>query len=240
MKNRLFLLLLFVLCNCVGHAQHTKLANNFTLTGYITGKHYNVIWLRYPDINGNIIQQKATIKNNTFLFTGYIASPANAELADEFFPGIEEIRNYNGNLFISPGAMSVSLNGTDLSSAKITGSVMQDDWQKLEQQKLVLFNSIDSINKEMWKLSAAGNSPKNHKAHELLMRISEKYDDQLKQANYKFIIAHPNSYLSPYLTRYYLHSEKLSVDSARMFYKTFTIPLKQSVAGTLLQKELAK
>ncbi len=134
--------------------------------------------------------------------------------------------------------MTVSLNANDLSSAKITGSVMQDDWDKNEQQKQPLVSVKNSINKEMWKLSSAGNTPQNHKAHELLRLKVEKSDKKLNQVDYKFITTHSNSYLSAYLTRYYYTSSKLSRDSAAGFYKTFTPAVKQSIAGMLLQKEI--
>ncbi|MDB5003464.1 MAG: hypothetical protein JWQ34_1689 [Mucilaginibacter sp.] len=240
MKILLFLLVTLTLGTGVTYPQQKKTTNNFTLTGHISGKQTLPIWFRYPDGNGKIIQQKVTVKNNLFVIMGYTSSPANVEFSNDFEPNGRIIKNYFGDLFIGPGAITVLMTGDDLSSAKIIGSMMQDDWNKLEQQKQPLYKVRDSLNKEMWKLSSAGNTPKNHEAHMLVGHKVNICDEQLKQADYKFIITHSNSYLSAYLTNYYYDWQKIKADSAKIFYNTFTTPVKYSVSGRLLQKGLAK
>lgn len=237
MKNKLLLLLLLLFCGCAQQSKIKKNSNDFTLKGTITGKHGQVIWLRYPDINGEIIQQQAIIKNDSFIFKGSLSSPVNAEFSDEFYPNISYIRNFSSVTFLSPGDMTVSVDSNSINAQKLTGSIMQDDWDGLQIQKSHLVKIKDSLYTEMFKVERAGNTPTNHAAHITIVSKIDQCTEKEKQLDYGFIQSHPNSYLSPYLTEFYFNGmRELPLDSAVHFYSSLSTQVKNSVAGRQLGK----
>jgi len=241
MKALKYLLLLIVSISYLNCSQQKNPTNNFTLKGTIAGKHGPVIWLRYPDTNGKIIQQKAVINNGTFIFKGTLSSPVNAEFSDQFYPNITYIRNFYSTTFLSPGDMTVVLGDNTLDVRKLTGSVMQDDWSKLDRKKKQLYKLQDSISNEIFKIQRNGNTPKNHAIVETLSQKIHVIVNKKKQIEYDFIQLNPNSYLSPYITQYYFSGmRELQLDSAEKFYDSFATYVKNSVAGKSLKREITK
>ncbi|RYU90163.1 AhpC/TSA family protein [Mucilaginibacter terrigena] len=175
MKRKLWLLFPVLLCNLILYARPPKTVNNFILKGAIANRKIHQIWLRYNVNNGKKVRLKTFVKNGSFLFRGFIASPVYAEFF--FDNGPHSDLGFN-SIFLSPGSMTVSLVKDDTEHTKVSGSVMQDDWYRLR-----------------------ANMPKP----DSLFKDYGKWIEQNKQLDYNFIATHPASYLSPYLAADYSH-----------------------------------
>ena len=130
--------------------------------------------------------------------------------------------------------MTVSLHENDFAHAKITGSQMQQDWDYLiKQEKPIQQNKLKLYN-ESWKISAGGNTPKNHAAVVVIGNKIDSCDELVKQMDYRFAFTHPDSYLSAYLVNNYI--EELPLDTIEMYYNTFSPFVKNSIAGLSIHK----
>ncbi|TFF40843.1 TlpA disulfide reductase family protein [Mucilaginibacter psychrotolerans] len=214
MKNCLSLLFAFFLFNCAAFAQTQKPSDNFELHGTLSHSKTRVLWLRYRLSNEKQVAFKALVKKGSFTFKGYIPSPLYAEFYFDYLPQPNRGLGLNP-IFLSSGKMSVSLVENEAEKTKITGSAMQDDWDKLQLQKAPLQKEV---NLNDWN----------------------KIQAEEKQIDYKFIVAHPNSYLSPYLIDYYFDGQELRLDSASNFYKSLTAEVKSSFAAKILAAKISK
>lgn len=238
MKKSLYLIIILLICNSAIYSQAPKPTNNFTLKGTIANHKIHLIWLRYTTEHETKVLFKAPVKNGSFLFKGFIASPVYAEF---FFDNEPQPRSDFGfnMLFLNPGNMTVSLVKDDTEHTKITGSVMQDDWDYLNTQKQPAIAARNNLDVEINKIGAKGNTPENHKAVEKLGDKKDQFNEQLKQIDFTFIKTHPNSYLSPYLMDNYFIEKTLKLDSAEMLYNSFTQRVKNSIAGKKIGSKIA-
>lgn len=238
MKKSLYLIIILLLCNSAIFSQAPKPANNFTLKGTITNHKIHLIWLRYTTEYEKKVLFKAPVKNGSFLFKGFIASPVYAEFFFDNEPRPRSDFGFN-MLFLSPGHMTVSLVGDDAERTKITGSVMQDEWEILnKQQKPITALKVafyTTPNKPNLQKDTTGNNI----AYKKTLDQANLYDEQLKQIDFKFIKTHPDSYLSPYLMENYFTEKTLKLDSAEMLYNSFTQQVKNSIAGKKIGSKIA-
>ncbi len=236
MKSQLCLLLIFIFCSCTDRTQKNKPLNIFILKGSIIGKNTHTIFLSYKDTAGKKIEDSARVNNGTFEFNGSIISPVFAELTTDAKKKSENDSHYT-EFFLSPGNMTVSIKEDDFDQAKITGSVMQDDWNKLKKLEEPTTRTKDSLEIQMNKLRELVNTKKVHAAYEVLLSKFDQTDQQQKQVNYKFITTHTQSFLSAYLLENFLGGD-MPTDSIEMFYNPFSDAVKKSVSGKAIEKEI--
>ncbi|SDT53411.1 Glutathione peroxidase, house-cleaning role in reducing lipid peroxides [Mucilaginibacter mallensis] len=237
MKSIVALLFFLFLLSSLASAQKKQAVPNYILRGTFTGKHSHALFLDYKDNNGKKIRRKAYIKEDKFTFKGWISSPVYATLMSDIkvMPNNKYDVSNGTEIFLSPGEMTVSLHENDFEHAKITGSQMQDDWDELiKQEKPIQQNKLSLYNKS-WKISAGGNTPKNHAAVVAIGGKIDSCDELVKQMDYRFAFTHPNSYLSAYLVNNYI--EELPLDTIERYYNTFSSSVKNSIAGLSIQKE---
>jgi len=243
MKPILALIFSLFLLSSLASAQKKQAVPNYTLRGTFTGKHSHAIFLDYKDSNGKRIRRKAYVKNGKFIFKGWISSPVYAFLVGDIKVTLNKKPDVsNGTeMFLSPGEMTVSLQENDFEHAKITGSIMQRDYNDFEMQRQAILKSKDSLEFLMNKLRQKVNTAGVHKAYLVLLDKLDKFDEKDNLFEYHFIKTHPNSYLSAYLLdNCFDPGEDLSLDSAEIFYNLFTPVVKNSIAGLLLRKKITE
>ena len=240
MKRFISLLLFLFLLTYLASAQK-QITPNFILRGTFTGKHTHAIFLQYIDGNGKRIERKAYIRRGKFLFRELIASPVYAGLISDIKvkpKDIGEVSNFT-EIFLSPGEMTVSLHENDFGHAKITGSIMQSDYDQFEMQRQLILKSKDSLDFNMNKLRQKVNTAEVHKAYLILLDKLNTFDKKDNQFEYYFIKTHPSSYFSVYLLdNCFSPGGDLSLDSAEIIYNTFTPYVKNSIAGISLRKKI--
>lgn len=238
MKANLFLLLFFFLYACKSPEQHKKTSGSFTLKGRFAGTKADSLFLSYKDSSGKKVEQSVKITNGSFLFKGFIGSPVYAMIMSNI--KIKPDRDPNASnateLFLSPVTMTLSLRENEF-DPKITGSKMQDDWERLKKQYEPIFKVKDSLSREMNKLSAAGNTPKNHAAAMILGNKDDQCNILIKRIDYQFIHKNPQSFFSAYLLETYLGTD-ISLDSIEMFYRPFSAEVKTSIAGKSIYRTI--
>lgn len=239
MKRKLVLAGLLVFACHQLFAQQAK--SNFTLSGKVVGRNTGMIWFDYADRTGKEIKDSTYLKNGAFSFTGNISAPSQALIA-----GNIKSLNMGGpnfaEIFISPGVMEISLHENDFKSFRLTGSVMQDDAYALNNQKAAILKVDSVFDMEFGNLNkeekAGGNTEKLKAKRDSLYKAYQVYSRQAQTIDYNFIASHPKSYLSPYLMNYYFGSRKLSLDSAEMFYNSFTPEVKSSFSGKSIKADI--
>lgn len=239
MKKTTALTLILFSCVCIAKSQ-PKVETRFTLTGKIIGRMDGSIKLSYISKNGKEINDTATLINGAFAFRGEVPGPIYATLTGNTKTRSVDDPNFT-ELFIAPANMSVTLQEGDFKHAEISGSVMQDDMNLLNKQKRQLNKDVAVLVLEMNKLNGAesGKSPDLLKVKkDSLYKIYYQYRALEKGVDYKFISGHSASYLSPHLMEYYFGSRKLSLDSAQLFYNSFTPEVKNSVAGKNINADI--
>lgn len=219
--------LLFLLSVFFINAQGQSKENEFNIEGKIHGADAGIIVLQYLNSNGKSIIDSADIIKNTFFFHGSISEPTISSIS--YFP--EEINNNSDdnflNIFLENGTIHVDLSVNDFSSAVISGSKTQQQFERLQIEKDVIRKKIREINKAI--------TPENKREQEHLIMdlLYEK-----NKTDYIFISRNPNSILSAYCLITF-HSN-LSIDSLEHFFYQLSDEVKSSYYGKKIQKHLLK
>jgi len=241
MKTRFFLLLLLLSYNSHANIKEKRHPYNFILRGHVIGKHTHSLHMRYIDGYGKTLDQKVYIKNGSFVIKGYISSPVCAGILNDIKinpNNHEDISNYV-DVFLCPGAMTISLKENDFYHAKITGSIMQKESIDFYEQRQPILKSKDSLDFLMNKLRRLINTEEVHKAYLVLLNQSDKLDIKDDLFEYNFIKTHPDSYFSAYLLdNCFDPGDGISLDSAESYYNRFTPAVKSSVAGLSVWKKI--
>jgi thiol-disulfide isomerase/thioredoxin len=238
MKSTIFLLLA-ILASITTHAQKEKLSGRFVLNGRVIGQDTGIISLGYENENGKYIRDSASLKNGNFTFIGFISEPTNATLVGKIKSRSVDDPNFT-EIFIEAKDIKSLLRVNDFKHAKITGSRTHDEWAKIEKKKAPIRKEMEPIERELSSIRDSLRKDKNNE--ELNKRddaIREKlipYNKRMAKIDYQFIVAHPAFYLSPYLLLYDM--QRLSYDSIKMFFDSFTHSIQHSRFGRIVGNEV--
>jgi len=211
---------------------------NFTLIGKLNGRDDGIVCLLYINKSGREINDTATVRDGSFIFKGQVPGPIYARLLGNIKSPSSDDSNFV-QLFLAPANMSIVLSEGDFKHAAMSGSAMQDDMTRLNKQKEQFAIAESALGKELNALNGDGKSPDIFKARrDSLYKIYFQYREKDRVLDYAFIKQHPASYLGPYLMDYYFGSRKLSLDSAQLFFNSFTADVKKSVAGKNINAEI--
>ena len=138
--------------------------------------------------------------------------------------------------------MSGKIDMGDLRYARIGGSFTEQELEMLKEEKRPIQTKEDSLVRtlsEVDKNIRDGDSSLATKTErgKIWDRYRE-YRDQEDPIDYHFIASHPESYLSPYLMQYYFPARKLSLDSAQMFFHSFSREVQNSSYGTAINQQI--
>ncbi|MCC8145497.1 MAG: AhpC/TSA family protein, partial [Bacteroidales bacterium] len=153
------------------------------------------IFLQYVE-NGNMITQSSDLKNGEFLFSGKITAPANGRIVlspDGSNPG-NRTEPENVLPYILT-AENVEINSADLlQNARVTGSSIHDDKDKLIEMLTPIFYRIEKLMQEY-----ENASPEKQQDEEYVLSIqarNEKLQNEIQEKYIEFIRKNPNSYTS--------------------------------------------
>ena len=202
----------------------------FVLSGKVDGQPTGTVYLSYAVSKGKYIQDSTVLHQGAFRFTGTLSEPTMV-----WFHGKTRSQNMDDpnatGFFIEPGNMEIALRINDFKHATLTGSASQDEYKALEASKEPVEAQykmqLDSLMKE--------------KDHEKAAAIRERlapYFDALRQKDYDFFAAYPQSPVTAYMLRF--HVGDLSLDSLQLFYDRLGEKGRQSGSGKEIAGEIQK
>lgn len=231
MKKTLNALLFLLVSGTSAYTQHTS---SFTLKGSLNGKHADSVILSYQDAAGKYINDTKLITGNKFSFTGNINKPSSARIlfknTGEIIPR-QQFWERSKEIYLSPGALTISGDPAQLEGLKLTGSATQAELETLNA-------AVQPIRKEMKPIIDALSNEKDHeKASEIRDQLAP-YNERIKKVNYDFFISHPNSYLTLDMMRLYV--SRMGLDSVKKIYANFNTKLKETEEGKALAAGIKK
>jgi thiol-disulfide isomerase/thioredoxin len=202
----------------------------FVLSGTVDGQQEGRVYLTYALAKGKYVQDSAVLHQGGFRFTGMLNEPAMA-----FFHGKTRSQNMDDpnatSFFIEPGNLEIALRINDFKRAILTGSASQDEYKALEASKKPVEAQykmqLDSLMKE--------------KDHDKAAAIRERlapYFDAMRQKDYDFFGAYPQSPVTAYMLRF--HVGDLSLDSLQLFYDRLGEKGRESGSGKEIAGEIQK
>jgi len=221
--------------------------STFTLTGKISGEPAAKLLLTYADANGKRITDSCLLKDGTFAFNGNIAGPTRAELAA--YTGARKSNNIDYSntteLYLEPGSLQATGIYGNLNNIKISGSKTQDEYESYGKQFTELFKTIMPLQKDHdrvnWEYIDAKRA---HKSDKVLDSINSKLDaindrmepisNQFTRINRRYIITHPESYISASMVMLYKRS--WSLDSLKIIYSKLSTAIKATNEGKEFKK----
>lgn len=237
MKNSFLMMLLAFVFNALFGQE--PVPGQFIIYGSIEGSEGLKMKLSYDDSNNVWKSDSSLVKNGEFMFSGLITQPTFAKLYGNVKTRLIDDPN-TLSLFLEPGKIRLELKENEFLKAKVKGSVTQDELHKF-YTSIGFPDSLNMINAQINKVTLAGSgnssSVENNKASGILMEKRRAYYAQLKDGARKFIISHPNSFVSPYLLATLMNLPK---DSLSGYYKSFSSQVKVSMWGRAIFKTLSR
>jgi thiol-disulfide isomerase/thioredoxin len=202
----------------------------FVLSGKIDGQQEGMVHLSYAVAKGEYVQDSAVLHQGAFRFTGTLSEPTMV-----WFHGKTRSQNMDDpnatGFFIEPGTMEVALSVNNFKHAILKGSASQNEYKVMEDSKIPVEaqykTQLDSMRKE--------------KDHEKAAAIRERlapYFAAMRQKDYEFFAAHPQSAVTAYELRY--HVGDLSLDSLQLFYDRLGEKGQLSASGKDIAGEIQK
>lgn len=136
--------------------------------------------------------------------------------------------------FIQPGKMKVKATYNELKKAIVKGSPIQMEYDQYLIQTDMLNQKSDSIYKALNKLYT---NEKNLKTHNTILEnelLAERKKIRLQQtqSDLKYVLQHPQSFISAYLLMYKINS--LPVDTIQKYYVKLNPIVQHSVNGKII------
>ncbi len=220
----LFILLLFFSQISKGQTVNTK--SQFKLSGFVTGKDNDKIFLGYQDENNIGAGDTAVIKNGKFEFIGTVNIVCDAYLWTD-------LNNKNMSdqsvirFLLEPGNISISYKEGLATEAVIKGSKTQKEWEEWEKEKSELI-----ITKTKYKKSAdsiylllKNDSTQLNKLRALVNQLNSA-GVTIRNADMNYLSLHNSSDLSGFLLS--MHKRYMSVDSIEHYYELLSKEVKKS------------
>lgn len=200
---------------------------NFTIKGHIAdlkGK----IFIHFVYIEGKIIQDSVEATNGYFEFKGSISQPVIGYLG--LHNNQPNVRRDSRKIFLDFGTISVE--GKDsLRTSIVKGSPTNDDSENLDRLIEPITNRIMALR------AAAIKTPVAERKEPAFLAIDKEYyllGDSLRKVEARFILAHPQSFLSLATIEQLAGANIDYQKTAPLFFK-----LSDKVRNTPLGKEMA-
>lgn len=222
MKNHLIFLstVYLLLSACTKNHQ-------FEINGFMTEKKNGKIVLNYIDYLGNQLADTVRIQNGKFTFNGQIKEPTMAFMI-LLAEGNDDIEQKNTSFFIEPQKMNLELFYNDFRKSKLTGSITQEEYEKLREMQAPIIEKLQSLYK------TKGNKRDSESGEQLIENLEIKKNN----LDIQFIKSHPNSYLSAYLLGWMTSS--LNLDDLKTHYSSLSNRVKSSSFGKSVFGDLQK
>ena len=226
--SKFSLLLLLLLFSCENSKTIQQMGGEFTLTGEITELKTKQVVLTYLKYN-ELINDTIAVINGEFRTKGIISNPVEVYLRGNIKKRGTSDPNYF-SFFLEPKIIKISLIEDKFKEAKVTGSITQNEYEKLKLVIDPLNNEIKTINKEAKELrSKLKKNKDNSLINGQMEKLSQKFTNNINQKkaiHLKFIKNHPNSYLSAYLLNFY--SSRIPIKEINKYYLNLSSIIRNS------------
>src|ERR1035437_2560278 len=204
--KKVILFLLFICLSFGLFSQNNASQTKFTLNGKIIAKNTKVVYLQYLDSSDKKVNDSCTVKNGAFTFSGHVKDLTQAKLKGTRNCKAENEHN-TIDLFLEPSVIQIVLTENKFNIANIRGSKAQIENEQLKKSILPVFlvlDSLDNLSNINYKVTKTTDPKKIAKLETERQRIRLlmfHYQDLITKIEYKFIYAHPDSYLSAFILR---------------------------------------
>ncbi|MBC7850286.1 MAG: AhpC/TSA family protein [Chitinophagaceae bacterium] len=137
-------------------------------------------------------------------------------------------------LFLEPSAMTLDARSNNVSQARVTGSITQNELEvyntsirKIEDRWKVVLDTLSQVNKRS-----------NMAFQELKNWVLVPYFAEMEEANLTFFTNYPTSYVTAYSLQ--IVARDLSTDSINFFYNRLPAIVKQSVYGRNINDQIER
>lgn len=229
MIKRLFFFVLL----CMISENELLAQTNFLIKGKVQGIKSGLLYLSYSTSKDSIEIKE----NGSFYFKGKVVEPTSAFL---FLNKGTNNRDNFVTIFIEPSVMTVSLVYNDFKNVKITGSVAQKEYEKLEKLKEPITKEFSPWERKLDSISKMyRNAKKNNADENTLDKLNDEIDsireialkiyNKQNAIDYKYFADHPRSYITAYNLQSYLSN--LTLPKIKDYYRKFGTKVQQSAYG---------
>ncbi|MCD0486695.1 AhpC/TSA family protein [Pedobacter sp. MC2016-14] len=213
----------------------------FIIKGNITEKTKGMIYLQYKNIENKSVTDSAVIEKGAFLFKGNIDGVTEAKVMETKRP--TKSANFF-QIFLTPGAQALSINGSDFSSGVVKGTAIADEVKKLREMKGELLPQFSKAMDAYEDANLAVAPAKINKAdEETITRLRVAAEEarkklipiytQLKAKEREFMDKYPQGYVTAYL----LQADLKSPDAQKR-YSLLSPEVAKSAVGKAIDKQL--
>ena len=237
-------LLFCVATGLLANARAQKTAGSFVLNGKYKGPAGDVLYLNYTNDKNERVKDSCVVKDGAFSFKGAITEPTMAYLQSKQAGAANA-----SQLFLDPAVMSLSVDGSNLKKAVLTGSATQKEMDELEKQGAPIRKEMEPLSAQYKAANEAYMKAKKSNADEkeldslkykaaAIHDAFDPYNARIAKANMKFFEKHPTSIVTAFYLRFYVSS--LPLDSTKIFYDRLGAATQQTSFGKMIAEEMAK
>lgn len=216
-----------------------KVSNQFTIDGKIDGRDTGLIILYYTNSYGKIVGDTALLKNGIFKLKGEINQPTYAQIVGHITTDMLDDPNRT-IIFLEPANLRIRVKENNFRHIKVTGSVTQDDFDKLQKDYSKLDTRLRLVKDSLeWVVNELEINPSSailtSKRDTLSTESRALYDD-IRSIERNFITSRRSSYLSAWLLQRYVGRDGISVDSATRIFEKLAPEIRQSNLGFAIKQ----
>lgn len=230
MKHLMYAITFSILLNTALGQVNVNRNNEFILKGKVIGQEIGYLHLSYTNSQGVYQHDSCLLKSGAFQFKGSINEPTIA-----YFYGNRKSRSVDDpnstDIYLEPTKMEAIFKVNEFKDVKIAGSQTQNEfgsyntqYKKLEEKWKPVFEAL--------KVSRSKNDTVslNYIYNVQLPKLNKESDSLVL----RFIQQFPGSYVSANFLVY--QTQRLTVDSLKMFYALLTPKIQHSRSGIRIQE----
>ena len=235
MKHLLMYFLLGIPASMV--AQVAKPAQQFILKGSLNGTHVDSVFFHYSSDTGKYVWGAKPVLNNEFTINGSISDPTKAVISFKTNGEVRSDKTYwetNKEVYLEPGELTLKGDPSNMPALTLTGSKTQLEFDELNRQAADIHKAMNQVGHEFDQYLKEKNKEKIAESHAKYQNC----EDKEKGIDYKFFLAHPNSYLTANKILSYI--EVMGIDSIKQVYNNYNAEIKATHLGEKLAAEIKK
>ncbi|MDB5087610.1 MAG: hypothetical protein JWR09_1604 [Mucilaginibacter sp.] len=218
-------------------AQVAKPAQQFILKGSLSGTHVDSVFFHYASDTGKYVWGAKPVLNNEFTINGSISDPTKAVISFKTNGEVRSDRTYweiKKEVYLEPGKLTLKGDPSNISALTLTGSKTQLEFDELNRQTADIHEAMNQVGHEFDQYLKEKNKEKIAESHAKYQNC----EDKEKDIDYKFFLAHPNSYLTANKILSYI--EVMGIDSIKQVYNNYNAEIKATHLGEKLAAEIKK
>jgi thiol-disulfide isomerase/thioredoxin len=218
-------------------AQTANSGGQFTLKALLHGTHADTVFINYTSDTGKNVFESKPVINNEFIITGSINQPVKATISFKTNGEAVSEKSYwesTKEVYLEPGQLTLKGDPSNMPALTLTGSKTQLELDELNRQTADIHKAMNQLDRQFDQYVKEKNKEKIAEIH----LKNQVYEDKEKDINYKFFLAHPNSYLTANKILSYI--EVMGIDSIKQVYNNYSAEIKATQIGKKLAVEINK